>query len=180
METVVFGRRAGAAAAEFARSRKPEGVPADAQACAEQRLQSLFERADGGELAGRLRKELGESMKANFGIFRNEDDMKTGLDKIAEVRGRYPKIPVRDKGKVFNFDLLGVLELEFLIDLADVIGQGAHRRQESRGAHSRTDYPERDDANWMKHTVACRSEGGPEFAYTPVTKTRWEPEKRTY
>jgi succinate dehydrogenase / fumarate reductase flavoprotein subunit len=180
METVVFGRRAGAAAAEYARSLKREGLPADTQACAEQRLRALLERPDGGELAGRLRKELGESMKANFGIFRNESDMAAGLAKIAEARLRYPGIPVRDKGNVFNFDLLGVLELEFLIDLAEVIGQGAYRRQESRGAHSRTDFPERDDENWMKHTVACRREGGPEFAYTPVTKTRWEPEKRTY
>jgi succinate dehydrogenase flavoprotein subunit len=180
METVVFGRRAGAAAVDYAKHLKRQPLPEDAGVAAERRLQALIDRADGGELAGRLRKELGESMKANFGIFRNQADMNAGLEKIAEVRQRYGHVPVRDKGKVFNFDLLGVLEMGFLIDLAAIIGEGASRRLESRGAHSRTDYPERDDANWMQHTVAQLGEGGPIFSYAPVTKTRWEPEKRSY
>ena len=106
--------------------------------------------------------------------------MRAGLDKIADLRGRYAGVPVRDKGKVFNFDVLSVIELGFLLDLAEVIAGGAVRRQESRGAHSRTDYPERDDAAWMRHTVACHAEDGPQFSDAPVTVTRWQPEKRTY
>lgn len=180
METVVFGRRAGQASLEYARSLKQDQLNGSVMKPAETRLRDLMEREDRGEIAGALRKELGETMNKHFGIFRNEAEMREGLEKIASVRDRYPAVPVRDKGKVFNFDLLSVLELGFLVDLAQVIAGGAVQRQESRGAHSRTDYPERDDANWMKHTVACQSEAGPQFSYAPVTMTRWQPEKRSY
>ena len=180
METVVFGRRAGQAGLEYARGLRREALTQEAMEPAALRLRELFEREDGGQVAGAVRKELGETMKAHFGIFRNGDEMRAGLDKIADLRGRYAGVPVRDKGKVFNFDVLSVIELGFLLDLAEVIAGGAVRRQESRGAHSRTDYPERDDAVWMKHTVACHAEDGPQFSDAPVTVTRWQPEKRTY
>jgi succinate dehydrogenase / fumarate reductase, flavoprotein subunit len=180
METVTFGRRAGKASLEYARGIKQEPLPDSAMKPAQLRLQELVERPVNGELAAALRKELGETMNKHFGIFRTEQEMAEGIEKICALRARYPNVPVRDKGKVFNFDLLSVLELGFLFDLAEVIAGGAIRRLESRGAHSRLDYPERDDAEWMKHTLACLSESGPMFSYAPVTMTRWQPEKRTY
>jgi succinate dehydrogenase / fumarate reductase flavoprotein subunit len=180
METVVFGRRAGRAATEFARSLPREPLPESVSEPSRARLRELLERPDGGEIAGALRKEMGIAMSTHFGIFRDHDQMAEGLEKLAAIRKRYAAVPVRDKGKVFNLDLLSVLELGFLIDLAEVMAGGAIRREESRGAHSRRDFPERDDEKWMKHTVARLGDAGPEFSYTPVTQTRWQPEKRSY
>ncbi len=180
METVVFGRRAGLAAAEFGRSHKAAPLQESAMEPALKRIQELMDRPLSVDLPARLRQEMGEAMKAHFGIFRNEQDMREGLAKIASVRERYAGVPVRNKGKVFNYDLLSVMELGFLVDLAEVIGAGAVQRTESRGAHSRTDYPDRDDQAWMKHTVARQTAEGPRLEYEDVRITRWTPQKRTY
>lgn len=180
METVVFGRRAGLAAAQFAKTNGRPALTEGAIQPALRRIQELLERPQNGETAAGLRKEMGEAMKEHFGIFRNEQEMRAGIEKIRSFRERYRNVPVRDKGRVFNFDLLAVLELGFLLDLAEVIAAGALARKESRGAHSRTDFPERDDENWMKHTVAVAGPAGPELNYEPVRTTRWQPEKRVY
>ena len=87
---------------------------------------------------------------------------------------------MQNNGKVFNLELLSVIELGFMIDLAEVIALGALDREESRGAHSRRDFPERDDQSWMKHTIAYQRPDGPQLSYAPVTATRWQPEKRVY
>jgi succinate dehydrogenase/fumarate reductase flavoprotein subunit len=144
-------------------------------------VRALLERPlNGGDLPAHLRQEMGMAMKEHFGIFRNEQQMREGLVKIADYRSRYAAVPVRNKGKVFNYDLLNVLELGFLVDLAEVIAAGAVARRESRGAHSRTDYPDRDDESWMKHTVAWPTAEGPRLEYQDVRVTRWTPQKRSY
>ncbi len=180
METVVFGRRAGLAGSEFARANKAPELTEAALQPGMKRIQDLMDRPAGDEPAAAVRQQMGEAMKAHFGIFRNEQEMREGIEKLEGFKRRYANVPVRNKGKVFNYDLLSVMELGFLQDLADVIAKGAIERKESRGAHSRTDYPDRDDENWMKHTVACQSPDGPRLAYEPVRITRWQPQKRTY
>jgi succinate dehydrogenase / fumarate reductase flavoprotein subunit len=181
METVTFGRRAGKAAAKFARGLKQTPLDEWARDPALERLRGLLDRpVNGGDLPARLRQEMGMAMKEHFGIFRNEQQMREGLVKIADYRSRYAAVPVRNKGKVFNYDLLNVLELGFLVDLAEVIAAGAVARRESRGAHSRTDYPDRDDESWMKHTVAWPTAEGPRLEYQDVRVTRWTPQKRSY
>ena len=99
---------------------------------------------------------------------------------MRELKERWQKVPSQNKGKVFNYELLSVIELGFMLDLAEVIVLGALKREESSGAHSRLDFPERDDAAWLKHTLAYQTPDGPELDYAPVTVTRWQPEKRVY
>ncbi|MBN1139394.1 MAG: hypothetical protein JXM73_22645 [Anaerolineae bacterium] len=102
------------------------------------------------------------------------------LDKIGELKERYRRVGLDDKGKQFNTDLFGAIELGGLLDLAEVTAASALARTESRGAHSREDYPQRDDANWLKHTLAYRAERGIEFRYKPIVVTRFEPKPRIY
>ena len=106
--------------------------------------------------------------------------MASAVEKVKELQERYRRGGVRYKGKTFNLDLLWNLELEVMLDVAEVIAKGALARRESRGSHSRTDFPERDDANWLHHTVAHYTPGGPEFGGKDVAITRWQPEARTY
>ena len=180
LETIVFGRRAGRAAAEYAKGR-PSPPPTeaaterDAKAIAE-----LMSRPPDGERMADLRAEMGAAMNKGVGIFRTRDGIAAALDKVRELKQRWRNVPVQNKGKVFNLELLSVIELGFMIDLAEVIALGALDREESRGAHSRRDFPERDDQSWMKHTIAYQRPDGPQLSYAPVAKTRWEPEKRVY
>ena len=127
-----------------------------------------------------LRAEMAGAMNSGVGIFRTKEDIAAALAKVRDVKQRWSKVPVRNRSKAFNFELLSVIELGFMIDLAEVIALGALQREESRGAHSRRDFPERDDAAWMKHTIANQTPEGPRLDYAPVAKTRWEPEKRVY
>ncbi|MGD0766447.1 MAG: FAD-binding protein, partial [Dehalococcoidia bacterium] len=180
LETIVFGRRAGKAAAQFAKSQpSPQPTPAAAERDTKA-IADIMSRPPGGERMADLRAEMGVAMNKGVGIFRSADGIAVALDKVRDLKGRWRNVPVQDKGKVFNLELLSVIELGFMIDLAEVIALGALQREESRGAHSRRDFPERDDQRWMKHTIAYQRPDGPQLTYAPVTKTRWEPEKRVY
>jgi succinate dehydrogenase / fumarate reductase flavoprotein subunit len=119
-------------------------------------------------------------MMDNVGVFRTEPMMQAAVAGVAEIKERYGRIRVRDVGKVYNTDLLEARELGYLIDSAEAMATSALARTESRGAHSRDDFPERDDAGWLKHTLAYRGEAGPTLRYKPVTVTRFEPKPRTY
>ena len=119
-------------------------------------------------------------MMDNVGVFRIEAQMQAAVDKVHELQERYRRVSLQDKGRQFNTELLEAIELGYLLDLAEVTAESALARQESRGAHSREDYPERDDENWLKHTLAYRTERGVELKYKPVTITRFEPKPRTY
>ncbi|GGX33473.1 succinate dehydrogenase flavoprotein subunit [Streptomyces chartreusis] len=180
----VFGRRAGIAAAEY--SQKAEFVelpenPAELVVDQVERLRS----STGTERVAAIRKELQETMDANVMVFRTEQTIKTAVEKIAELRERYKNVAIQDKGKRFNTDLLEAVELGNLLDLAEVMAVSALARKESRGGHYREDYPNRDDVNFMRHTMAYREVGddGTEsirLDYKPVVQTRYQPMERKY
>ncbi|MCG7208628.1 MULTISPECIES: succinate dehydrogenase flavoprotein subunit [Streptomyces] len=180
----VFGRRAGIAAAEYAHTVDyvdlPEN-PAEFVVAQIERLRS----STGNERVATLRRELQETMDANVMVFRTEQTIKTAVEKIAELRERYKNVSIQDKGKRFNTDLLEAIELGNLLDLAEVMAVSALARKESRGGHYREDYPNRDDVNFMRHTMAYREVGddGTEsirLDYKPVVQTRYQPMERKY
>ena len=153
METITYGKRAGAHAADWALTHTTVTVPASAQADAARELKELLGRRD-GERPWSIRDELAETMHENFGVFRREDQMLRQGEIVAELRSRYESVVVDDKGDVFNTDLTQALELGFLLELADCMVVSGLARKESRGAHARPyDYPDRDDENFMKHTI---------------------------
>ena len=119
-------------------------------------------------------------MDSQVAVFRTGSDLEVALNKVKELKQRLPDIQVRDRGRIYNTDLLSALEAENLIDLAEIIVTGALARTESRGAHSRRDYPQRDDTNWLKHTLARYTPAGPRLDYIPVTITMWQPVERKY
>ena len=120
-------------------------------------------------------------MREDVGIFRTKEQMESALAKVVELKERYQTVRLEDTGKVFNLDLLSIFELEGMLDVAHTMIAGALAREESRGAHTRRDFPERDDKKWMKHTISYREEdGSPRLEYGEVTMTQWKPEVRTY
>ena len=180
METITYGRRTGRHAAETALGRQPGAVRGSALSDAQRELDTLLGRAE-GERPWRIRDELGETMHENFGIFRREEQMQRQGEIVAGLRERFEHVVVDDKGAVFNNDLTQALELGFLLELADCMVVGGLARKESRGAHARPyDYPNRDDANYMKHTIVRWVDGRPVLDWKPVTVTHWQPEERTY
>jgi len=180
METITYGKRAGARAADWALSHTTVAVPPSVEADAERDLRALLDRTK-GERPWSIRDELAETMHENFGVFRREDQMKRQAKIVAELRERYERVVVEDKGEVFNSDLTQALELEFLLELADCMVVSGLARKESRGAHARPhDFPNRDDENYLKHTIVSWADGRPELDWRPVTMTKWEPQERKY
>jgi succinate dehydrogenase / fumarate reductase flavoprotein subunit len=120
-------------------------------------------------------------MHENFGVFRRENQMKEQERIVGYLRERYERVVVDDKGEVFNNDLTQALELGFLLDLADCMVVSGLARKESRGAHARPyDFPERDDENYMRHTIVTWQDGAPRLEWKPVTMTKWQPQERKY
>jgi succinate dehydrogenase / fumarate reductase flavoprotein subunit len=119
-------------------------------------------------------------MNEKVWIYRRGDQLESGLKEIRQLKQRFRRIKVKDKGRPFNTGMLNALQLAFMLELGEVTIVSALPRVESRGAHSRTDYPKRDDTNWLKHTLAYYTEEGPKLEYQPVTITRWTPAARTY
>src|SRR3954452_2875008 len=179
----VFGRRAGLAAAEFARTAPLPELPEAPEAATVELLQGMLDRQDGERVAV-VRKALQETMDRNAQVFRTEASLKQALTDIEGLKQRYRNVSVQDKGKRFNTDLLEAVELGFLIDLAEVIVLGALERKESRGGHFREDYAHRDDVNFMRHTMAYREQDADgatvRLDYKPVVQTRCEPMERKY
>jgi succinate dehydrogenase flavoprotein subunit len=180
METITFGRRAGRYAAEWALSHTTIEVPEAVERDAERELRELLDR-DEGERPWKIRDELGASMLENFGVFRREDKMERQEAIIQELRERFRNVYVEDKGQVFNSDLTQAIELGNMLDTAWTMVQAGIQRKESRGAHARPhDYPERDDENFMKHSISRWDGDRPVLSYSPVRVTRFEPQVRTY
>ena len=119
-------------------------------------------------------------MVRNVAVYRDAQTIAEAIRDLEEMRDRYAQVPVHNKNRIFNTDLVFALELGYMLDVAETIAVSALERKESRGAQARTDYPERDDANWLKHIVAKKGEVGPEISYLPVTITKWTPEVRKY
>jgi succinate dehydrogenase / fumarate reductase flavoprotein subunit len=180
METITYGKRAGAHAADWALSHTTVEVPPSVEADAERELKELLAR-DEGERPWSIRNELAETMHENFGVFRRENQMREQGELVEELRERYERVVVEDKGQVFNTDLTQALELDFLLELAACMVVAGLERKESRGAHARPhDYPDRDDENFMRHTVVTWVDGRPKLGWKPVTVTKWQPMERTY
>ena len=180
----VFGRRAGIAAADFANSHDFVPLPEDPGSYTISLVEGL-RSGTGGERVAAIRRDLQQTMDLNAQVYRTEATLKQALTDIQELRRRYRHIAVQDKGARYNTDLLEAIELGFLLDLAEVTVVGALERKESRGGHAREDYPNRDDVNFMRHTMAYRVPGaGDESAvrvdYKPVTITRYQPMERKY
>jgi succinate dehydrogenase / fumarate reductase flavoprotein subunit len=143
-------------------------------------LSSLTDRPE-GERAAAVRADLQASMDVKAGVYRTDALLEEMVTDLAALRERYDRVWVQDRSKGFNTDLLEAVELGFLLDLAETLVVSALARTESRGAHYREDFPKRDDANWMKHTLATRTaEGEVSLSYKPVTVTRYEPMERKY
>src|SRR3954462_2703867 len=180
METITFGKRAGAHAADWALTHTTVEVPAALETDAERELRTLLDRTE-GERPWSIRNELAETMHVNFGVFRREDQMRKQGELVSSLRERYESIVVEDKGDVFNTDLTQALELGFLLELADCMVVAGLERKESRGAHARPyDHPDRDDENFMRHTLVTWQDGQPKLNWKPVTMTKWQPMERTY
>jgi succinate dehydrogenase / fumarate reductase flavoprotein subunit len=180
LETIVFGRRAGAAAAEYAGSVPPVNVSETLVSRDEDRIKTIFECPYSGETVAHIRTEMGQTMNQHAGMFRTEEGLETALAKLTELKERYKRVAVQDKSRMFNTSLLLHLELGNMLDMAEAIAVTSLHRKESRGAHSRRDFPQRDDENWLKHILVRYTPEGPSLDYFPVTITRWQPEKRAY
>jgi succinate dehydrogenase / fumarate reductase flavoprotein subunit len=180
METITFGKRAGRHAADWALSHTTVDVPTSAVTDAERDLKTLLDRQQ-GERPWSIRDELAQTMHENFGVFRREDQMVRQGGIIEGLRERYERVVVDDKGDVFNSDLTQALELGFLLELAQCMVVAGIARKESRGAHARPhDFPERDDENFLRHTLVTWEDGTPRLDWRPVTMTKWQPKERTY
>ena len=127
-----------------------------------------------------IKARLREVMDSSVYVFRDEVGLTNAVREIRELKQEYGGVRVTDRGKEFNYNLQETLEVGMMLDLAEVVAQGALNRRESRGGHSRLDYPQRDDASWLKHTLARRTEKGPSFEYAPVNITLWKPVERKY
>ena len=181
LDLVVFGRRSGKAVLEFLKSGAEFApMPKDADELTRRQVNGIL-NSTGGERIGPLRTYLQATMMDNVGIYRTDGRLRKQVEELKGIRARFAKVQIDDKGKEFNTDLLEALELENLIDSAEAITHGALARQESRGAHSREDFPTRDDAEWMKHTFAFYKQGGdPDLRYKAVKVTRYQPMERKY
>src|SRR6195256_4141784 len=180
METITYGRRAGAAAGDWGLAPTTVAVPPGLEADALRELKTLLDRTE-GERPWQIRDELAKTMHENFGVFRRESQMKEQERIVGYLRERYESVVVDDKGEVFNNDLTQALELGFLLELAACMLVSGLARKESRGAHARPyDYPDRDDENFLKHTMVHWVDGKPKLDWKPVTMTKWQPEERKY
>jgi succinate dehydrogenase / fumarate reductase flavoprotein subunit len=180
METITYGRRVGQHSADWALTHTTVAVPESLETDAERELKALLDRTE-GERPWAIRDELATSMHENFGVFRREDQMKKQGKLVAKLRERYETVVVEDKGTLFNNDVTQALELGFLLDLAECMIPAGIARKESRGAHARPhDFPDRDDENFMKHTLTRAVDGKIELDWKPVTVTKYPPQERTY
>ncbi len=180
----VFGRRAGIAAAEYANSVEHVDLPGDPQGATIALVERL-RSGTGSERVAAIRKDMQDTMDMNAQVYRTEATLKQALGDVQELKRRFANVSIQDKGTRYNTDLIEAIELGFLLDLAEVTVVSALERKESRGGHAREDYPNRDDVNFMRHTMAYKSTdiSGEEYVrldYKPVVTTRYEPMERKY
>jgi len=182
LETVVFGARAGRKVCQKAKIRKsgPHHTLFQEHLRAFQsELVEIFERK-ATEPCFQLREEMKSLMTYQVGMFRKESQLKMARERIIELKKRLLNVGVKQRDLAFNYEFIQYWELEGMLHLADVIVEGALARKESRGSHFRTDYPHRDDAHWLRHTLAYKTPEGPRFDYKEVTITSYPPKERTY
>jgi succinate dehydrogenase flavoprotein subunit len=180
LDTLVFGRRAGEHAARAARGASMPEPSRAALADEERMIGEIVRRERTGRRLSELKAELGATMDKYCAVFRDEDGLRTALDTVRRLKEEAKTVAVDDKGAVFNQDVLGALELDFMLDNAECIVVSAIERKESRGAQYRTDFPQRNDDEWLKHINVSPDGDRPEISYSEVTLTQWEPEERKY
>ncbi len=179
LETLVYGKIAGANAATYAAKAPESGLTQADVDLATKKLHVIWDRKQ-GESPAKIRQALQKVMKENVGIYRTPEELLTAQKKVAELKGRYANVYVQDKSTTYNVNLTDALELGYLLDLAECIVAAAILRTESRGAHVRLDFPKRDDANWLKHILVQASPAGPKLSFLPVTVTSYQPMERHY
>jgi len=179
LDLVVFGKHAGLRAAEFAQGADYVPLPDDPTAFSREQFDGL-RHGSGKENVFDIGNEMKSVMFDDVGVFRTEEGMAAALKKVNELQERFKQVKVQDTGKIFNTELLNAWEMGNLLDMAEVITASALNRKESRGGHARDDYPERDDDNWLKHTLVWKTDGKLKIGYKPVVMTRFEPKKRVY
>jgi len=179
-ECLVFGAVSGEHAAKYALKAGFHEFSQEKPAAEEKRVFNQILGSEGTEKVATIRETMKHIMNEKAWIYRRGDQLETGLKEIRQLKQRFKNIKVEDKSRPFNTGMLNALQLDFMLDLAEVTMVSALLRAESRGAHSRTDYPKRDDQNWLKHTLAYCTKDGPRLEYAPVTVSRWPPVARTY
>lgn len=179
LDLIVFGKHAGLKAAEFANGADFPTLPADASDFARQQIDQIL-NLDGSENVSDIARDMKSVMFDHVGVFRIEDGMKQALDTVRDLQQRMQNVRKPDGGKIFNTEMLNIWELNNLLELAEVTAVSALARKESRGAHAREDYPKRDDANWLKHTLAWKEDGQVKLSYKPVVITKFTPKERVY
>jgi succinate dehydrogenase / fumarate reductase flavoprotein subunit len=181
LDTLIFGRRSGSHAAEVARGLAMPST-AHTRVELEQRwIDSIIGRERDGRRVSEIKDELGTMMNEKCAVFRDEEGLQEALTIVRRLKDEADKAYIDDRGTVFNQDVLGAIELGYMLDCAECIVTGAIERKESRGAQFRTDFPERNDDEWLKHITLSMDGGeGPQIDYSPVTITQWEPMERTY
>jgi succinate dehydrogenase / fumarate reductase flavoprotein subunit len=179
LDIVVFGKEAGVRAAEFARGNDFATLPSKPNALVRKQLDGL-RRGKGTENVATIRREMQEVMFDHVGVFRTDEGMRQAVEKVRELKKRFKRVHVDDQGNAYNTDLMEAWEVGCLLDIAEVTAVAALERKESRGAHAREDFPERDDKKWMKHSMAFLEKDGVRLAYKPVTITKFKPKARVY
>jgi succinate dehydrogenase / fumarate reductase flavoprotein subunit len=181
LDALVFGRRTGKALKEFTQGARLYDVNEGKEIASVQDRLAVMMNTSGTESMNSIRNELKEIMMSNCGVFRNKEGLEVCLKKVRELQGRFKKAKTTDKGKTFNTELIEAVELQHMLEYSEIIVVSAIAREESRGSHARTDFPKRDDAKWLKHTLSYKKkDGGIELKYKPVTITKHQPEERKY
>jgi succinate dehydrogenase / fumarate reductase flavoprotein subunit len=179
LDLIVFGKHAGLKAAAYANQVEFEKLPDDAEAGARSQFETL-RNGSGKENAFDITTELKKIMFDDVGVYRSGKGMMAAIEKVRELKERYKQVKVQDTGRIFNTEMLNAWELGNMLEVAEVIAKCALNRQESRGGHSREDFPNRDDQNWLKHTLAWKKGDQVVIDYKPVTIAKYQPKARIY
>ncbi len=180
LDTLIFGRRSGEHAASLANAMPmPSASPTRVNETAAL-IRGIIDREPGGRRIAAIKAELGATMDKHVAVFRDAEGLAEAHETILRLKEEEPKATIDDRGTVFNQDVIAAIELGYMLDVAETIVAAAEERKESRGAHTRTDFPGRNDEEWLKHIDVSLNGEGPQVSYSPVTITRWQPEERTY
>jgi succinate dehydrogenase / fumarate reductase flavoprotein subunit len=181
LDTLIFGRRSGEHAARQAQHMTMPTTPGTRVDDTQRYIDDIINRPQGGRRVSSIKDELGDAMNKYVAVFRDEDGLNQAHEIVRRLKEEAPKASIDDRGTVFNQDVIGAIELGYMLDCAEAIVVGALERKESRGAQFRTDFPERNDDEWLKHIdVTANGDDVPTVSYSPVTITKWEPQERTY
>ena len=180
LDTLIFGRRAGEHAARRSRQHTMPSTPSSRVSDTERHIDSIIRREGGGRRIAAIKDELGETMNQYVAVFRDAAGLNKAHEVVRRLKEEAQKAAIDDRGSIFNQDVIAAIELGYMLDVAETIVVAAKERKESRGAQWRTDFPGRNDDEWLKHIDISVDGGEPQVSYSPVTITRWQPEERTY